>query len=246
MDFGFGLPWGADRAVFGVTGWHEMLRKVAERYDENGIARETAKAVNAENRFDGHGPYRFDHSRNDFRFYLDTGVAYYRLAELVVPQASSQWNLCKNKGAVGFHSITGMAMLDQLIRLRTDKKIDFVVWPHESDRPDGKKHCLVECYPAICPMLSCPKCNTPYPPRSSNGPYEVRRCASCQQPGQWKDSHQEDAWKVLQRLLSKRDAGQLPQMFQIKEHPFGRISGVDFRKQIEFEGWIIGLNGGDE
>src|SRR5712691_9230046 len=35
MDFGFGLPWGSDQAVFGVAGWREMIRAIAERYEEN-------------------------------------------------------------------------------------------------------------------------------------------------------------------------------------------------------------------
>jgi len=242
MDFGFGLPWGSDRAVFGAIGWRDMIGKLAERYEQNKTARATAQAVNSEGRFSGHGPYRFDENRNDFRFYTDMNVAYYRLAELVVPQASSQWNLCKNKGAVGFHSITGMAMLDHLIRLREHQEIDFVIWPHESVRPDGKKHCLVESYPAICPMLCCPHCNMPYLPRSSDGSYEVRHCASCQEPGHWLDSHQEDAWKVLQALLKNRYEGTLDGLFQIKEQPFGRITGVEFKKQIQFEGFILGMN----
>src|SRR5690349_12703034 len=29
MDFGFGLPWGSDQAVFGVTGWREMIGAIA-------------------------------------------------------------------------------------------------------------------------------------------------------------------------------------------------------------------------
>jgi hypothetical protein len=32
-DFGFGLPWGADLAVFGVQGWREMIGRIhADRW----------------------------------------------------------------------------------------------------------------------------------------------------------------------------------------------------------------------
>ena len=244
MDFGFGLPWGSDQAVFGVNGWRAMIRTIAEMYELNNTARATAQAVNDTERFEGHGPYRFDENRNDFRFYIGNGVAYYRLAELVVPQANSQWNLCKSKGAVGFHSINGVAMLDYLIQLRDDRTIDFVIWPQELNQPDGKKHCLVESYPAICPILCCPGCQTPYLPRSSDGPYLPRRCTNCLELGGWRDGHQEDAWKVLQMLVTKNLNGSLPELFEILEQDFGRISNVNFQTQIGFEGWIIGLNGG--
>ena len=39
MDFGFGLPWGSDEAVFGVSGWRDMIRSIANSYDRNGTAR---------------------------------------------------------------------------------------------------------------------------------------------------------------------------------------------------------------
>jgi len=107
MDFGFGLPWGSDKIVFGASGWHDMVRAIAERYAEKGTARETAKAINAEARFGGHGPYRFDRpDRNDFRFYSDKGVAYYRLTELIAPQAMSQW-YCGSGAKVSFHTFSG-------------------------------------------------------------------------------------------------------------------------------------------
>lgn len=73
IDFGFGLPWASDQAVFKIAGWREMIRKIAEKYQENGTARATAQAINNEERFGGHGPYRFNPNRNDFRFYLEWG-----------------------------------------------------------------------------------------------------------------------------------------------------------------------------
>jgi hypothetical protein len=80
MDFGFSLPWGADRAVFGVDCWREMVRCVGKCYATCGTARTAAQEINLLPRFNGHGPYRFNDSRNDYRFYLRHGVAYYRLA----------------------------------------------------------------------------------------------------------------------------------------------------------------------
>ena len=147
MDFGFGLPWGSDEAVFGVAGWREMVRTIAKKYEENGTARATAQAVNNEARFGGHGPFRFNSNRNDFRFYLDNEVAYYRLTELIAPQGISQWYFGAG-GTVGFHTISGLSAINFLFEEREAGRLDFVVWPHERLAPDGTKHVLVESYPA--------------------------------------------------------------------------------------------------
>jgi hypothetical protein len=152
MDFGFGLPWGADRATFEVNGWQAMICRTQKLYEQNQTARAMAMAVNEDERFNGHGPYRFDDNRSDFRFFLDHGVGYYRLTELAAPQAVSQWYLGSG-GTVGFHSITGMAAIAHLMDLRRQKKLDFLIWPHEADQPNGNKHVLVESYPAVCPNL---------------------------------------------------------------------------------------------
>lgn len=220
MDFGFGLPWGSDTAVFGVTGWRQMIRKIAEKYEGNGTAGATAKAINNEKRFGGHGPYRFDKNRNDFRFYSDNGVAYYRLTELIAPQGISQWYMGSG-GKVGFHTISGLAAINYLVQKREEGRLDFVVWPHESLTPDGTKHVLVESYPAICPYSG------------DYGPCRVN------------DQNQRDAWKVLQLILKRRSDGTLDRLFQIKEQPFGRIAGVEFSKQIQFEGFILGMTDGE-
>lgn len=244
MDFGFGLPWGSDTAVFGVTGWREMIRKIAEKYEANGTARSTAYAVNADVRHCGHGPYRFDDNRNDFRFYLDKGVAYYRLTELIAPQSISQWYLGSG-GTVGFHTISGLAAINHLVREREAGRFDFVVWPHESLVPDETKHVLVESYPAVCSALCCTRCQRTYParqPGTSRKTYVPRFCQPCNQIDIWKDSNQEDAWKVLQLLVATRNDGTLAELFQIKEQPFGRINSVEFEKQIQFEGFILGMN----
>jgi hypothetical protein len=221
MDFGYGLPWGADNAVFGVTGWRDMIRVLAEKYEENRTARATAQAINDKEQFSGHGPYRFDDNRNDFRFYLDKGIAYYRLTELIAPQGISQWYLGSG-GTVGFHTISGLSAINFLIREREAGRLDFVVWPHESLSPDGTKHVLVESYPAVC------NCPGDYGPCREN------------------DQNQRDAWKVLQMLIKKRTEGTLARLFKIKEQPFGRITGVEFNKQIQFEGFILGLTEGEQ
>ncbi len=217
MDFGFGLPWGSDKSVFGATGWRDMIRKVAEMYEASGTARATAQAINADERFGGHGPYRFDGNRNDFRFYTDNGVAYYRLTELIAPQGISQWYLGSG-GTVGFHTISGLAAINYLVKEREVGRLDFEVWPHENLAPDGTRHVLVESYPALC---ACP------------GQYG---------PCRESDQNQRDAWKVLHELLKHRNQGTLGGLFQIKEQPFGRIAGVEFKKQVQFEGFILGMN----
>ena len=216
MDFGFGLPWRADQAIFGVQGWRTMLKAIAQRYGAAGTARAAAEAINAEERFAGHGPYRFNKRRNDFRFYLENEVAYYRQTELIAPQAISQWYLGSG-GTVVFHTISGLAALDFLIEKRDAREIDFVVWPQESRTPDGSKHVLVESYPSICPVPS------------NFGPCRPR------------DGNQKDAWKVLQMLVAKRSEGKLADLFRIPELPFGRVDGVSWDKQVQFEGWILGL-----
>lgn len=218
MDFGFGLPWGSDRALFDVVGWREMIRMLGRLYDCSGTSRATAEKINGGDRFGGHGPYRFDHNRTDYHFYLDQGIAYYRIAELCSPQAISQWYLGSG-GTVGFHTISGLAAINFLIEQREARKVDFCVWPQECRQPDGSRHLIVESYPSICPVPE------------NLGPCE--------------DDDQRDAWKVLQMLVSKRAADTLHHDFVIPTVPFGRYDAVSLEDQVQFEGWIIGLNGGD-
>jgi hypothetical protein len=213
-DFGFGFPYGTDTKVFGVDGWKNAVTKLGRMYSTHGTARATAHSINGLDRFDGHGPYRFDESRTDFRFYLDHSVGYYRLTELLSPQAISQWYLGSG-GTVGFHSISGLAAIADLIELREKGEVNFEVWPQESRTPSGDKHVLVESYPSICPELD-----------------DYDDC---------RDDHQRDAWKVLQFLVAARADQSLGEMFEIKEQPCGRIDGVSFDTQIEFEGFILGL-----
>jgi hypothetical protein len=46
-------------------------------------------------------------------------------------------------------------------------------------------------------------------------------------------------------LVRKRNNGTLAYLFQIKEQPFGRIAGVRFNAQIQFEGFIFGITDGE-
>jgi hypothetical protein len=194
-----------------------MVCAIAKRYKEQGTARATAQSINGDQRFGGHGPYRFGdriNDRNDFRFYADNGIPYYRLTELIAPEAISQWYF--GPGAtVGYSTITGLSTIDHLIREREAEKLDFVVWPHECLAPSGAKHVLAESYPAICPTL---------------GDF-----------GQCRDDHQRDAWRVLQMLVTRRNERRLRDLFQLKERQFGRINCVGFQKQIQFEGFILGI-----
>jgi hypothetical protein len=216
MDFGFGLPWGSDKKIFGVDGWRDMLRQIASLYRLAGSARAMAQTVNSDSLFGGHGPYRFNDGRNDFRFYFDHEVPYYRLTELIAPQGISQWYLGSG-GTVGFHTITGLSAINELIDARNDQIVNFQVWPHESLEPVGDSHIFVESYPAIC---ACP---------GDYGP--------CKQ----NDQNQKDAWKVLQSLMCLRRQNMLDRAFRIKEQPFGRITSVDFVTQVQFEGYIFGI-----
>jgi hypothetical protein len=209
MDFGFGYPWRADASIFDGGGWRTMLRRLAKVYTDKETARSTAEAINSFERFGGRGPYRFDRDRSDFRFYLDHGISYYRLVEMAVPQAISQWYLGAGN-AVGFGSITGMAALHRLIELRDEGEVEFRVWPQEGLVPDPDKHILAESYPAIYPELS--------------------------DYGECTDEHCRDAWKALRWMTVQDERGSLERCFEIGPQPFGRVECVDFEEQIRFEG----------
>jgi hypothetical protein len=213
MDFGFGYPMGADRAMFEVSGWRAHVRSIAETYKRSGSARSAAQEINASPRFAGHGPYRFDENRTDRIFYQVHGVSYYRLVETAIPQAISQWYLGSG-GTVGFHTITGLFTLDELIGLRQRGVVDFVVWPQEGITPTKDKHVLAESYPAIYPQT--------------------------QDREESHDEHTRDAWRVLQWLLAEDEAGTLMNHFGIEALPFGRAEGASFQDQVRFEGWILG------
>jgi hypothetical protein len=51
----------------------------------------------------GDGPYRFNDSRTDFRFYTEHNIAYYRLVELLTPQAISEWYLGSGYSRIPHH-----------------------------------------------------------------------------------------------------------------------------------------------
>ena len=76
MDFGFGFPWRADGEVFHAAGWRDMLCKVHGLYEKHRTARAVAAAINAEVRFAGHGPFRFNDNRTDWQFHSSRSVAY--------------------------------------------------------------------------------------------------------------------------------------------------------------------------
>jgi hypothetical protein len=108
LDFGFGLPWGSDRAVFQVVGWREMVARMAEVYARHGTARKTAEDINLSLEGDRkHAPFRLSKKdRTHFQFYLEEGVGYFRLTEIAAPQAISQWYLGAGP-KVGYHTIRG-------------------------------------------------------------------------------------------------------------------------------------------
>jgi len=212
-----GLPWGADQEVFGCIGWHSMIQEFAEFYARYGTARAVAEAVNGQPRFHGHGPYRFNESRTDFRFYLNHDVAYFRMVETAVPQAISQWYMGAG-GTVGYHTITGLAALYDLITQREAGRVRFRVWPHESEHAMdlGNAHVLVESYPAL------------YPKPASFG-----TCTT---------DDQRDAWKVLQWMSAADKRGSLTEAFSPTPLRYGRVEGISFWEQVRFEGWILGVS----
>ena len=216
LDFGLGLPWGSDQGAFGCAGWQAMIQALAEFYARYGTARAMAQAVNRDPRFAGHGPYRFNENRTDFRFYLRHDVAYYRLVETAVPQAISQWYVGSG-GQVGSSTITGLAAIHDLIVQREAGHIRFRVWPHECEHPMdiGDAHVLVESYPALCPKLA------------AFGP-----CTN---------DHQRDAWKVLQWMSEADEGSRLAESFSLEPLRFGRVEGISFWEQVRFEGWMLGV-----
>jgi len=216
LDFGLGLPWGADQGVFRRDGWRATIQALADLYGRYGTARAVAEVVNRDPRFAGHGPYRFDENRTDFRFYLQHGVAYFRLIETAVPQAISQWYMGSG-GTAGFHTITGLSALHDLIAQREAGRVQFRVWPQECEHPMdvGGTHIIVESYPAI------------YPKPASFGP-----CTT---------DHQRDAWKVLLWMIEADELGNLVKSFLPSPLPFGRVAGTSFGDQVRFEGWILGV-----
>lgn len=219
MDFGFGLPWGADRAIFNCSGWRAMLDSFARLYRLHGTAVATAEAINSDIRFNSHGPYRFNETRTDYHFYLHHNVAYYRSIEVMLPQAISQWYFGAGP-KVASHTITGLASLAELLRRRDEGELSFVVWPQEGLAPLSDKHVLVESYPSI------------YPEPEDYGP--------CREH----DKNERDAWRVIACLVRATQMGSVENLFAIPSRPFGRIAGLSFEDQVQFEGWIVGVSEG--
>jgi len=213
LDFAFGLPWGSDTEVFGVSGWRPMLCSLRDLYYQQGTARATAAAINERQEFQGHGPYRFDAGRTDFRFYVRHGVPYYRLIELVMPQAISVWYV--GSGAtVGFHTITGLVCLATLLDRRDDGLIDFSVWPHEGLEGPFPGHVLLEGYPAVFPRLA--------------------------DFGPCRDDDERDAWRMLDGMQIMNAAGQLEHNLRLPDGLVSRLA-PDGLQRVQFEGWILGV-----
>ena len=216
MDFALGVPWNSDRALFKVKGWHALVNKIASVYESflgsKAPARCVANEINAT--FAECGPFRTNATRSNFRFYTENDIAYYRHTDTLTPQAISVWYI--GSGAqVGLQSISGLYGLSQLLDRRDSRDIRFKVWPHETSSVAHGEHVLAECYPAICP-----------------------------EPDDWdecQDEHERSAWRVLQFLTRHREANSLESLFTITPRLAGRYEGVPFERQVEFEGYILGL-----
>lgn len=216
VDAGLAYPSGAARAMVGAASWRELVRALADLYRANGTARAVAEAINA--RFTDGAPFRFDASRADARWYARHLVPYYRQTELLVPQAISELYFGSG-AAVGFHTITFLAALDDLILRRDAGELAFDVWPFEiASAPRG--HVVVECYPALCRgILGAPK-------DPALDPHENDAMVAC-------------TWA---RTLDARDG--LASLFDVREVPIGRDTRSSWSAQIQEEGWIFGVRFG--
>lgn len=143
VDAAFGFPAGFARAWIGVEDWTAMVKEFGRLEREHGRARDVAAAINGQ--FEG-GPFRFNESRNDRRFYLAHDVAYFRQTDLLTPQCLSAFYMGSG-AAVGFHTITFLACLSELIEARERGEVDFQVWPFEGGLRGV--HTFAEVYPAL-------------------------------------------------------------------------------------------------
>ncbi|HET9227318.1 MAG TPA: hypothetical protein VFR31_11670, partial [Thermoanaerobaculia bacterium] len=140
-------------------------------------------------------------------------VPYYRLIELVMPQAISVWYV--GSGAtVGFHTITGLVCLATLLDLREEGLIDFSVWPHEGQSGPFPGHVLLEGYPAVFPRLA--------------------------DYGPCRDEDECDAWRMLEGMRIMNAAGQLEHNLRLPTDVLSRLV-PDGLQRVQFEGWIMGV-----
>lgn len=222
VDSGFTYPSGTAEAVLGeerARPWRDLVRHLAELYDEHGTARAAARAVNEA--AVGAGPFRFNDSRNDCRFYTDHQVGYFRQVELFAPQVISTFYMGSG-AAVGFHTITFLAALDALISRRdaTERgELDFSVWMHEAFDADDAHHLLAECYPSL---------------------FDPIRRKLDRERGSL-NSHERDAMACAMWLARTQQDGELDAYLRPRESAVGRRSDCTWTEQLAFEGWILGV-----
>ncbi|QDG53892.1 hypothetical protein FIV42_25060 [Persicimonas caeni] len=219
VDSGFTYPYGTARALLDEpteTPWRDLVRHLARAYAEHGTARAAARAVN--DAADGPGPFRFNDSRNDCRFYTGHQVGYFRQVEMLAPQVISTFYMGSG-AAVGFHTITFLAAVDELIDRRERDEVDFQVWMHEAFDADDAHHLLAECYPSLF-----------------DG---VRKELEDTRPDL--NAHERDAMACARWLVETQESGELADYFEPRESPVGRRSDCSWTEQLAFEGWILGV-----
>ena len=214
VDAGFAYPSGAARTLVGAASWMDLVKAMGQLYRTHRTARAVGQYLNDQFR-DG-APFRFDAGRSDARWYARYGIPYYRQTELLVPQAISEFYLGSG-GAVGFHTITFLATLDDLIRRRKDGETAFDVWPYEVTLPRGQRHVVVECYPALC------RASVAIPKDDRLTEHEADATVACE-------------WA---RQLDSSDT--LSRFFEMREVPVGRDTRCTWQAQIQEEGWILGV-----
>lgn len=185
LDAALGYPVGTALALTGAESWRGLVAELARELDLHGTARAAAHAIN--DRFKDGGPFRFDDSRNDRRFYLNHDVAYFRQGDLITPQCISAFYMGSG-AAVGFHTITALATLSRLMDAREEGLVDFHVWPQEGLKPRAV-HVIAETYPAL------------YSPAKTPSSVEL-------------NGDEEDAWKIAEWLRnhSTQDIFEIPDL----------------------------------
>jgi|GEM_PF-2930465 len=214
FDFGFGYPIGSEVAVFHSHSWRDLLTGVRERLKSSGAAKALASDLNDEFcKANGcQGPFFNQSEAPSAHPYRAGGFGYYRLTELFIPEAKSQWYV--GPGAqVGQSTITGLSMLACLLEQRDELGLEFVVWPHESQRLPSNGHVLVETYPSLMGR---------------------KRKA--------KNQHAADAKAISAWLKRTDESGELTRYLDLPE-VVGKqgLDFEQVRHRVGWEGWIIGV-----
>lgn len=228
IDAALGYPFGAADEIFDAENWRDLTDKIGilrEKADSLADFRRLVNESVVRDREDRNlrGAPFFSHDQSDKDWWQDrkftrqgffshTGISYYRVVELLVPQAISTFY--GGAGAkVGGHTITCLDVLHELLEQRDhgDGSLDFAVWLHEKNWRQHK-HLVAECYPSILP--------------------EPRNTA----PEEMTDD-EIDAYKIAESLAEMSEEGRLEEFLSIDR----AIADERFHRVLNEEGWILGV-----